>query len=78
MQTYLDRDGARDYLREGGVRIGDNALKDHASRDSGPAYRVINGRALYLREDLDAWVAEQAARPVMKRGRRQQSDQSAA
>lgn len=70
MSKYLDRDGARDYLREQGVPIGDNALKDLHRRSSGPRYAIINGRALYTRDDLQAWVAEQAARPVQKRIRR--------
>lgn len=74
MSTYLDRDGARDFLRNDlGVRIGDNALKDHASRETGPAYVLINGRALYKREDLIAWVQAQASRPVKRRKQAEQS-----
>lgn len=68
MPTYLSRAAARTYLREGiGVPIGDTALENMASDGNGPKYVVIAGRALYTREWLDAWVAEQAAKPVVRR-----------
>lgn len=77
MQSYKHRDGARDFLREKGVPIGENALKDHAARGTGPRYTIINGRALYTEADLIAWIEKQASRPVLKRGPRH-PEQSAA
>jgi hypothetical protein len=70
--VYRDRDGARDFLRQQGVPIGENALKDLASRGTGPAYTIINGRALYRDPDLLEWIADQAQRnavPARKTGR---------
>lgn len=61
MQIYLDRDAARDHIRSRGVPIGENALKDHASRGTGPKYAIINKRAVYTREWLDEWIDGQAA-----------------
>lgn len=69
MQSYLDAAGARDYIRARSVPIGDNALKDHRSRGTGPRYTIINGRCLYTREWCDEWIEAQASRPV-RRGRR--------
>lgn len=71
MTTYLDRDRSRDFIREQGIPIGDNALKDLATRGTGPAYVLINGRALYTRESLLAWIESQASRPIVRRGRRE-------
>jgi hypothetical protein len=75
MQTYLDSVAARDYIRKRGVKIGDNSLKDHRSRGTGPQYVFINGRVAYTAEWCDRWIAEQAARPIVRRGR---SDRTAA
>lgn len=76
MQKYLVETEARDHIRSQGVRIGDNALKDHRARATGPRYTIINGRCLYTREWCDAWIEEQASRPLPKR--RRQDEQSAA
>jgi hypothetical protein len=67
---YRDRAGATEYLRTLGIRLSDDRLRDLASRGGGPRYASINGRALYLDADLDDWIAEQAARPPVKRGPR--------
>jgi len=79
MQKYLDRDGARDFLRERGIPIGENSLKDHAARGTGPHYVHINGRALYTEADLLAWIEGQASRPPSRSGRpRRAASQTAA
>lgn len=65
--TFLTRQKAAEHLKSVGIPVKGDGLKDHASRGTGPAYTIINGRALYRREDLDAWVAAQAARPVRRR-----------
>jgi hypothetical protein len=64
---YLDRKAAAQYLVEQcGVRTTAQGLADKASKRTGPRYSIINGRALYLPADLDAWVAEQASQPVRR------------
>jgi hypothetical protein len=64
---YHDRPKATEHLRGRGVRIGDTTLEYLASRGRGPRYAIVNGRAVYLAEDLDAWVDQQAARPPRRR-----------
>lgn len=68
--NLMTRAGATDYLNNHyrGIVKGDG-LKDHASRGTGPKYSIVNGRACYRREDLDAWIEQQAARPVIRRRR---------
>lgn len=71
---YRERTGATQRIREHhGVPIGDGGLKDLANRGRGPKYSIINGRALYTDDDIDAWVAEQSARPPQKRPRLQRA-----
>ena len=67
MVKYRDRKGARIRILDAGIPMGEGGLKDHASRGTGPRYVIINGRALYTDDDIDAWIAEQSARPVSKR-----------
>lgn len=61
------REEAAAYLNEQGALIKGDGLKDHASRGTGPAYSIVNGRAVYTEAALDAWIAEQMARPVRRR-----------
>ena len=71
---YNDRKSAAQYLRElRGIPMTPQRLADLASDKAGPRYVIINGRALYTVEDLDSWVAEQAARPVVRRTSRGQA-----
>lgn len=68
MPTYIPRPAARQYLEQvHGLILGETALENMASDGTGPTYVVIAKRALYTREALDAWVVEQAARPVVRR-----------
>jgi hypothetical protein len=78
MPTYLVRDLARDHLQEQGIELGETSLENMASKGIGPKYIKIAGRALYTREWLDQWVAEQAARPVVRRRQRTVQQQTAA
>lgn len=67
---YHDRQHATAYLREQrGVTIGDSTLEYLAARGRGPRYVIVNGRALYTANDLDAWIAEQAAQPPKRKRR---------
>lgn len=75
---YKSREDAADYLTNTkGVKTTAQGLADKASRGDGPAYSIINGRALYMIEALDSWVAAQAARPVIRRKAREQAAASA-
>jgi len=57
--TYLNRSSATETLRNEGVEAGDTMLANLANHGKGPRYKIINGRALYTREDLLAWINEQ-------------------
>ena len=73
--TYLTRPDAREYLNaKHGIGLGKTALENLASEGRGPKYSRINGRTLYTREDLDAWVAAEAARPVVRPRDRNRSE----
>jgi hypothetical protein len=70
---YRDRSQAADYLtNQLGVRTTAQGLADHAHKDTGPRYSLINGRALYLEADLNDWVERQAARPIARKVRARQ------
>lgn len=65
---YRTRADATAYLTsQHGVPVSNTTLRTHASRGTGPRYSMINGRALYRDEDLDAWVKQQAERPPRRR-----------
>jgi hypothetical protein len=68
---YLDRKRAREFLTECGVDIGTSKLGDLAAAAQGPKYSIVNGRCLYTRENLLAWLAQEASKPPTecKRGR---------
>ena len=74
---FLTRPRAAEYLTAAGVYTTAQGLADRATDGTGPAYSIVSGRAVYTAEALDAWLAEQAARPVPRRGRRR-SEQAAA
>jgi hypothetical protein len=77
--TYLTRADAREDLKvRHGIELGKTGLENMASDGTGPKYVRIAGRALYTREWLDAWVAAEAARPVVRRGERRSQSKAAA
>lgn len=59
--AFLPRDKATQLLIAAGAVKGKSALADLAARGAGPRYRIVRGRALYRREDLEAWLAENAS-----------------
>jgi hypothetical protein len=62
MPTYLLRPKATEFLKtEHGVELGRTGLANMAVDNKGPRYAIINGRAVYTRKDLTAWVQEQAS-----------------
>jgi hypothetical protein len=69
MRKYLDRETVRKKLDEKGVKIGKTALANMASDGTGPDYVLINGRALYTEEALDAWLNNQASKAPRRRRR---------
>jgi hypothetical protein len=78
MSSYLDRKAATGFVRKLGIPTGDTALANLASDGKGPKYSIINGRALYKREDLLAWIDEQASAPPRARRSNIDSQQTAA
>lgn len=53
---YLERPAAAEYLTARGLRVSKNTLQKWVTTGDGPAYRRFGLRALYTREDLDAWA----------------------
>jgi hypothetical protein len=69
---FLPRTDAADYLsRKLGVKVTLAALEQRATGGTGPAFRVVLGRAVYSRTDLDTWAIAQLsdATPHAKRRR---------
>lgn len=64
---FLLRDLAAKHLTKKGVPTTSVALANLASKDEGPPYALISGRAVYREADLDAWLADQFAKPVVRR-----------
>lgn len=62
MDKFLDRRAAAEYLAARGVRTTAQSLATLASKGRGPAYSIINAKALYTASGLDAWVTAQASR----------------
>jgi hypothetical protein len=77
MNQYLIRRRAAEYLGERGIPTTRQSLADQACRGIGPRYAIVRGRAVYTAADLDSWLAEQIARPVIRRSQ-QRSTQEAA
>jgi len=72
--NYLTRPRAAEYLTTKiGIAITPQGLADRASDGTGPHYAIVNGRAVYTEENLTRWIAEQAARPVVRRSQRTQA-----
>jgi hypothetical protein len=56
---FLTRKKAANYLtEERGIPTTWKSLQKLASTGGGPQYRLFGQRALYTREDLDAWIDE--------------------
>jgi hypothetical protein len=75
---YLPRPRAAEFLRDSvGISISAQGLADRAHEGTGPRYSIINGRAVYTESDLVEWVAQQAARPVVRRSQRKSAQVAA-
>lgn len=54
-RTFLTRNDAAALLRDAGVPCASTTLQNIAGR-KGPPYRILNGRAVYLRDELEQWL----------------------
>jgi hypothetical protein len=53
---FLTRQQAADDLTSMGKRTTSQGLADMAHNGEGPHYSIVRGRALYRREDVEAWL----------------------
>ena len=63
-KQYLTREEAAEYVSRTGVTISKNTLTKFATVGGGPVYRRFGKRALYTRDDLDAWITERMSAPM--------------
>jgi hypothetical protein len=61
--SYLERPAAAEYLTSKGLRVSKNTLQKWVTTGGGPAYRRFGLRAVYTREDLDAWAQSKLTAP---------------
>jgi hypothetical protein len=59
-----EQEGASEYLRGRGVKVGPNYLAKLRTVGGGPLYRKFGRRVLYDDLDLDAWVDEKLGPPL--------------
>ncbi len=69
----MTRIEAAAYLTLKGYPIAVKTLAQYASRGhvEGPAYSLANGRAIYERDDLDAWAASRTSPKAATRAQHQ-------
>jgi hypothetical protein len=58
--TFLTRDAATKVLVDAGIPLSASSLDHMANRGTGPRFQIRNGRAIYARADLEAWIAANA------------------
>lgn len=61
---YLDRKEAADHINQRGLKISPNTLQKFVTVGGGPIYRRFGNRAVYLADDLDAWIEEKLSAPA--------------
>lgn len=62
-KAYLDRCEAAAYLAAQGLPVAKNTLQKLVTTGGGPIFRRFGHRAVYLREDLDAWASSKLTAP---------------
>lgn len=62
-QRYFSRNEAADLIKARGLSITRNTLQKYATVGGGPVYRRFGNRAVYLEQDLDAWIQEKLSAP---------------
>lgn len=55
--TWLTREAATAALNAAGIPTTPNSLDYLAGQGRGPKFSKVNGRAIYKRADLEAWIA---------------------
>jgi len=60
-RKYRTRPLAAEFITSIGVDMSAQGLADLAHQGRGPSYAIINGRALYTEDDLNAWIEQLAA-----------------
>ena len=63
MPEFLTRPEAADHLSKCGFKTTKNTLQKYATVGGGPLYRIFGIRALYTRDDLDAWASQKLSAP---------------
>lgn len=63
-ERFLDRAEAADYLTARGLKVSKTTLQKMVSVGGGPVYRRFGHRAVYRKEDLDAWAQEKLSAPA--------------
>lgn len=61
--NFLERSQAADYLTQKGLRITKNTLGKMATTGGGPVYQRFGLRAVYTRQNLDAWADAKLSAP---------------
>jgi len=62
-REFLTRPEAAEYLGARGLPISKLTLQKYATVGGGPLYRIFGIRALYTRDDLDAWASQKLSAP---------------
>ncbi len=66
--TFLTRDRAAEVLTAAGIPTSRATLEQLAVKRAGPPYSVVNGRAIYRRADLEAWIKTQTSDAAVAAG----------
>jgi hypothetical protein len=61
--NFLERSEAADYLTSKGLRVSKNTLGKFATTGGGPVYQRFGLRAVYTRQNLDAWADAKLSAP---------------
>lgn len=62
-EIFLDRREAADYLTSRGLRVSKNTLQKWVTTGGGPTYQRFGLRAVYTRQNLDAWADAKLSAP---------------
>lgn len=61
--NYLERTEAAEYLTARGLRVSKTTLGKYATTGGGPTYQRFGLRAVYTRQNLDAWADAKLSAP---------------
>ena len=63
MSDFLSRTEAAEYVKGRGLSCSKATLDKMVTVGGGPKYRIFGTRAVYTREDLDAWIESRLTAP---------------